>query len=561
MEPSAEPEVLEELPPVAKDVPVSDEMEWLLASEPEAVEEAAAFPEPTQMQLEMEPASEPTIVEEPVQPDPEAEMVFRYTVQRGDTVSGIARKYGLTVKDLVEANDIINPNLIFPGQKLVIPGYMTPAPPTPPETEAAPQPPAVDQYLAYTVQQGDTLSSISKRYGVTLRQLIEANDLEAASDIQVGQPLLIPGVLAPPRPEPTPEPPLAPTPAPALGIDPDFPPLGPTEAIRGLYASYFAIGHADMRQHVFDLLDSTEFNAIVIDAKGDHGWISYPTQVPLAREVGADHPTAKDFETVMQQLKAREIYTIARIVTFKDTPFAKSYPEYAVKTNSSDGGTELWLDRDELGWTDPFLKPVWDYNIQIAVEAAQLGFDEIQFNFVRFPNKSQMGAPQFSQQATRESRVAAVSAFLSAARGQLSPLGVKISADTLGYTCWGPGDVLLIGHDIERMGQYLDVLSPILYPSTFHNGIPGYKNAVAFPYEIVYESARRAVDRLVSLNCTVRPWLQDFPDYRFDRREYGQEEVRAQILGCFDAGCSGFMVWDPHAKYTTAAYAPVKSQA
>jgi hypothetical protein len=103
----------------------------------------------------------------------------------------------------------------------------------------------------------------------------------------------------------------------------------------------------------------------------------------------------------------------------------------------------------------------------------------------------------------------------------------------------------------------VDVLCPMLYPSAFGSGIPGYKNAIAYPYEVVYQSAQRAVERVASLGCAIRPWIQDFPDYRFDRRIYGREEIQAQIKGCFDAGCAGYMVWDNRVKYTVGAYAPV----
>jgi LysM repeat protein len=533
--------------------PVSDEeVEWLLATDtPSPAEEPSA--EPAQMELDREAGA--------VEAGQEEGLVFRYTVQRGDTLNGIARKYGVTVRDLVVANDIINPNLIFPGQKLIVPGYMSPQPPPEPEEPkpAPPPSPPDEQYLVHTVTRGDTLSSIAKRYGVTLREIIEANDIEDPKHIREGQRLVIPGVLARPRPEPKPKPEPHPSPPPVVDIDPNFPPQGPADAIRGLYVSYFAIGHAGLRQHVFDLLDSTEFNAVVIDAKGDHGWISYPTKISLAHEIGAARPTAKDFETVMAELKRRRVYTIARIVTFKDNPFSNSYPEYAVKSSRANGSS-LWLDREELGWSDPFLRPVWDYNIQVAAEAAQLGFDEVQFDCVRFPNPSQAGAPLFSQEATKEARIAAIAGFLSAVCGQLKPFAVKIAADVFGYTCWRKDDTQ-IGQDIARMAEYLDVLSPMLYPSTFGSGIPGYKNAIAHPYEVVYESARRAVARLSHFNCTVRPWIQDFPDYRFDKRVYGQEEIQAQIKGCFDAGSSGFMVWDPRVKYTDGAYAPLlKSQ-
>ncbi len=586
-EPSPEPGIDEGVATLTE----TEDVEWLEAGEPietdiiqpEPQEEAAlAFQEPP-------PVFEPDIIFEPstgaVEPQapPETvaqestegpktaeDMVFRYEIQRGDTLNAIARRYGLTVKELVEANDITDPNRIFPGQKIIIPGYMVPKPkPAPePEPQPAPSPPIEpgDRFI-YTVVSGDTLSSIAKRYGITLRELIEANDIQNPNLIRVGQKLAIPGIIKPPTPqpeppvEPEPSPLPAPTPQPEPGIpplyetDPTFPPIGPLAAVRAIYVSYFAVGHAGFREHIFHLLDTTELNAVVIDAKGDHGWISYPTQIPLAHEVGSARPTAKDFDQLMSQFKARGIYTIARIVTFKDNLLAKHYPELAVKTQ----GSEIWHDGEDLAWTDPFLKPAWDYNIQIAIEAAQKGFDEIQFDYIRFPTPSQAGTPHFSQDATKEARIAAIVGFLSLARGQLLPLKVKMAADTFGYTCWRKDDTL-IGQDIDRMSQYLDVLCPMLYPSTFGSGIPGYKFAIAHPYEIVYHSALRAVNRVKQFGCSVRPWIQDFQDYRFDRRTYGQEEIQAQIKGCFDSGSIGYMVWDPRVKYTNGAYAPVRER-
>jgi len=439
-------------------------------------------------------------------------------------------------------------------EKLTAP-FKTPEPPAPPP----PIPEPGDQFV-YTVVSGDTLSTIAKRYGITLRELIEANDIEDPNFIRVGQKLVIPGIVKPPKPTPTPPPeptpPPQPEPTPPPAPEPGPPIFGPKNAVRAIYVSYFAIGHAKFRERMFELLNTTEINAVVIDAKGDHGWISYPTQIPLAKEIGAARPTAKDFDQLLAQLKEMGVYTIARLVTFKDNPLAKNHPELAVKT----GTGAIWQDREGLSWSDPFLKPAWDYNIQVAVEAAQKGFDEIQFDYIRFPTSSQAGPPHFSQEVSRETRVAAITSFLSMARGQLKPLGVKMAADTFGYTCWRKDDTV-IGQDIERMGQYLDVLCPMLYPSTFGSGIPGYKFAIAHPYEIVYQSAKRAVERVSPLGCEVRPWIQDFPDYRFDKRVYGKEEIQAQIKGCFDSGGTGYLVWDPRVQYTTEAYVLEKEPA
>ena len=132
-------------------------------------------------------------------------------------------------------------------------------------------------------------------------------------------------------------------------------------------------------------------------------------------------------------------------------------------------------------------------------------------------------------------------------------MGVRVAANVFGYACWRADDSL-IGQDIGHMARYLDILCPTLYPSTFAGGIPRYEFAVAHPYEIVYESMQRAVHRTKPFACRVRPWIQDFPDFRFDKRVYGPAEIQAQIQGSFDGGGAGYMAWNPRVKYTKDAY-------
>ncbi len=540
----AEPTVPIEAEPEAEEEPITPDKEWLEAGKPPVV--VKEEPEEAPAQLPLEPEAPPLPLEAPpAEAVPLAkEMVFRYEVQRGDTFNAIARRYGLTVKELLEANNIDDPNRIYPGQKLIIPGYMLPGPEL--EMEAVPAAihvpvPDVGDQFVYTVAGGDTLNTIAKRYGITLRELIEANNLKDPQLIHVGQKIIIPGVL--PEKKITVE------------TDPDFPPVGPLDAVRALYVSYFALGHPQTRKHILHLLDTTELNAVVIDAKSDFGWISYPTKIPLAREVGADRPGDEDFDEFMARLKAKGIYTIARLVTFKDSPLVKSRPELAVKNESG----RIWQDSEKSHWSDPFFKPVWVYNMQVAREAAQMGFDEIQFDYLRFPSAGQFGTPHYSRETNKDVRVSVITGFLSWIRGQLKPFDVKISARSLGYLCWRKDDYG-IGHNFERMAEYLDVLCPMLYPSTFDKGIPGYKVAVAHPYEVVQQSAQKAVERVGASGCKVRPWIQDFPDYRFDKRVFAKAEIQAQIKGGFDAGCTGFMVWNPNAQYTEAAYAPAQTK-
>jgi hypothetical protein len=509
-----------------------------------------------------------------------------YTVQKKDTLYSIGRKFRVPGDLIAKANALKPSDKLKPGQKLLIPlknwdpssGPLVKAKPKPPvvvEKPAPPPPPPVvvekpaPPPPVVVVEEKVEEEEVEEKEVppppppvVVVEEEVEEEELplppfteleeEAVEEKEV--PLPPPPVVVVEEKVEEEELPLPPPPPKPQPTDPTFPPIGSLEAVRALYISYFALSHTDFRQRIFDLLEHTEFNAVVMDVKGDYGWISYPTQIPLAHEIGAARPSAKDFVALMAQLKARRVYTIARIVTFKDNPLSTGRPEYGVKLK---GRNELWRDREGLAWSDPALEPVWDYNIQVAIEAARLGFNEVQFDYVRYPLNNTGHEPEFSQPFTKESRTAAIAGFLSAAKGQVNLYGAKVAANTLGYTCWRKDDSM-VGQDIDQMGPYLDVLCPMLYPSTFSSGIPGYKVAIAHPYEIVYESALRAAGRVAPLGCAVRPWIQDFQDYRFDKRLYGRTEIQAQIKGCFDARSAGFMAWDPAVQYTNGAYAPVK---
>ena len=331
--------------------------------------------------------------------------------------------------------------------------------------------------------------------------------------------------------------------------------VGSTDYHKGLYITYYALGSTRFRSHVQSLLETTELNAIVMDVKGDRGLIPYTTTVQLAIDMGQNEQVMlKDWAAWMAWFEERNIYTIARIVVFKDEPLATHYPDWAVRDFETD---ELWRDREQLGWGDPTQEAVWDYNIALAVEAAQKGFDEIQFDYIRFPTDGDIKRTKFSVENTAENRVAAITGFLAKARQALDPYEVKIAADVFGYTTWRSDD-MGIGQHLESMAPYLDVLSPMLYPSTFAHGLPNlpeYQFSIAFPYEILHKSTLRAVNRATAINpnLVVRPWIQDFPDYAFDRRIYTPDEIRLQMDGAREAGGRGWLLWDPRVKYTLEA--------
>jgi hypothetical protein len=315
---------------------------------------------------------------------------------------------------------------------------------------------------------------------------------------------------------------------------------------KALYLSFYGVGSKVLRDPALKLINDTELNALVVDVKGDRGMIPYRSSVSLAAEVGGQRIiTVRDMDGLIASFKEKGIYTIARIVVFKDDLLATARPDLAVKTPTG----ELWRDREHLAWVDPFRKEVWNYNIQIAEEAAKLGFDEIQFDYVRFPDSH---SPRFSQPSTEEARVKAIAGFLQEAKSRLAPYNVFLAADIFGYVCWNLNDTD-IGQKLDPIASAVDYLCPMLYPSGFQFGIPGFRNPVQNPHEIVYLSLKKAQERTKISPLRFRPWLQAFKDYAFDRRQFNGKELRDQIGASEKFGSQGWMLWNPVNQYTATA--------
>jgi hypothetical protein len=322
------------------------------------------------------------------------------------------------------------------------------------------------------------------------------------------------------------------------------------QVIKAAYLTYFGVGDRGIRGRVLDLVARTELNAVVIDVKGDRGWVLYPTKVELALSARAQGPgTLRQFDALMADLKARGIYTIARIVTFKDNLLAHHRPDWAVIDTHTG---KPWIDRESLAWLDPFREEVWDYNIAIAHEAIERGFDEVQFDYVRFPTDGKLSSARYSRPVNKQTRLPAIAGFLERARRELGAHGAYVSADVFGYIAFNENDTD-IGQRVEELAPHLDYISPMVYPSGYHVGIPGFRNPVQNSYQVVRESVRLIKQRAGHAQVRVRPWLQDFRDYAFDRRIFGVTEVRDQIRGADDGGASGWMLWNPRNAYTGAA--------
>lgn len=312
---------------------------------------------------------------------------------------------------------------------------------------------------------------------------------------------------------------------------------------KALYLTVYGIGSKIIRDAALKLIQETEVNSLVIDIKGDRGLIPFKISIPLATEVGAQKViTVRDMGSLVRSLKEKGIYLIARIVVFKDNPLALTHPELAVKTQ----GGAIWRDREGLMWVDPSRKEVWDYNIRIAEEAARYGFDEIQFDYVRFPDTKGL---VFSVQNTETERVRAIAGFLAEARKRLGQYNVFVTADIFGYVFWNLNDTM-IGQRLEDIAAVIEYMCPMLYPSGFQFGIPGYRNPVANPHEIVYLTLKHARERTRVPSVRFRPWLQAFRDYAFDRRPFTGKEIREQIDAAEKFGSHGWMLWNPRNVYS-----------
>lgn len=312
---------------------------------------------------------------------------------------------------------------------------------------------------------------------------------------------------------------------------------------KALYLSSFGATHGKIMGNAKHLIRTTEINALVIDIKMDRGQIAFKTANPIANKIGAQEVILfKDLPKFIADLKKEGIYTIARIVSFKDTPYVTAYPQFGVR--KTDG--TLFKDKEGLYWVDASRKESWKYIIDIAEESAKAGFDEIQFDYVRFPDRKGI---KFSVENNQANRVQAISGFLESARTRLIPYNVFISADIFGYVSWHDADIE-IGQRVDALAPFVDYLSPMLYPSGFNAGIPGYSNPVAANYEIVKHSLDKALEKSGGSPLSYRPWLQAFRDYAFDRRIYGDKEIREQITACEAFGSCGWILWNPRNVYT-----------
>ena len=307
--------------------------------------------------------------------------------------------------------------------------------------------------------------------------------------------------------------------------------------VHGLYMTGWTAG-SDHFYELVDYMQESGLNAAVIDVMDDDGYISWETEIPLAKAIGAHEVKIPDIDKRLQHLKEKQIYSIGRIVVYADPLLGRSRPDMAIL-----GGD--FVDTRGIRWPDPYNEKVWQYKVEVAKEAARRGFDEIQFDYIRFPEHRIEG---YNYQVPIAQRTAAINGFLSYARKELEPLGVFVAADVFGLTTSvEEGDDMEIGQDYSRIAATVDYILPMVYPSHYAPGTYGIDDPNSQPGQIVYESLVGAQKRTWDLNVQRhRPWIQDF-DYG---KHYTAADIEEQIQGLARAGIYQWILWDPSNTYT-----------
>ena len=322
--------------------------------------------------------------------------------------------------------------------------------------------------------------------------------------------------------------------------------------VRGLYVNAWSAGSRRRMAALTDLARRTEINAFVVDIKDATGYVSHPTGVPLAQEIGATGEIrVPNLRLLLSRLEDAGVYPIARIVIVKDPLVAAARPDLAVQDTA--GGP--WIDDKGIVWLNPYNRDVWDYHVAIAREVAEMGFPEIQWDYVRFPDApaSAMRRAYFPGGAGRP-RPQAIRDFLAYSREALADLHVHVTADVFGVTTSARGDVG-IGQVWESFIDVVDVALPMVYPSHYWKGSFGYDEPNSHPYEIVREALEDGLSRSAAIEGAgaTRPWLQDFT---LGAPRYEAPEVRAQIQATYDVGIEEWILWNPGSRYTEDALEP-----
>ncbi|RLK63742.1 GTP-binding protein [Atopobacter sp. AH10] len=330
----------------------------------------------------------------------------------------------------------------------------------------------------------------------------------------------------------------------------------PKSGVKGIYAPTRFYDRKTQKK-LYKLLDTTPLNAIVLDVKDDTGFITMPLKglskkAKKNMEVHIKHP-----QKMMKEFEKHQIYPIARIVVFKDTLLARQRPDLSFIDQTG----ELWTSGNGDSFVSPFKKEIWDYNVNIAIAAAKLGFKEIQFDYVRFPEGFETFADSLQFKMGKyanykddiQARVQAVSDFVAYAHKKLQPYGVKVGVDIFGYAATIP-EAPGIGQNFSKISSHVDVISSMIYPSHWGMSYFGIYQPDLHPYDVVasYMEIEKQVLSKLKDRPISRPWLQNFTASYLgpgNYLEYGPEEVSAQIQAVKESGVKEYLLWDVNNSY------------
>lgn len=322
--------------------------------------------------------------------------------------------------------------------------------------------------------------------------------------------------------------------------------------IRASYLNQFGLADDDAIDQMIEIVNDTELNAVVLDIKQDT--IYFETGVRFFNDVPGMIIPVYDPAALVRRLHDEGIYVIARMVVFQDPLVADHYPEYAVR--NEDTG-KSWRDPNGVAWVNAFNEPLWDANIALALEAIGMGFDEIQYDYVRFPSDGDLTVADFGPDYSQEAREGAITGFIERSSEAIRPTGAKLALDVFGIIALYDDDQG-IGQRLKQLAPLADYLCLMIYPSHFEEGniasAPGAPND--YPAETITESLERAAKIVPESVDKFRPWLQDFTQPLDGFMEYGPDEVREQIDAAEAFGGNGWMLWNPNNEPSVEALKP-----
>ncbi len=331
---------------------------------------------------------------------------------------------------------------------------------------------------------------------------------------------------------------------------------GPEQPVRGIYVNAWAFGSNKRLNELVRLADGTEVNAFVIDVKDDTGYLTYRSVVPTAIAIGANNQLrARDAAARVAGLKSKGIRTIARIVVAKDPLLAVGKPHWSVR-HRDDGS--FWTDRIGTRWVDAFNDSVWVYAAELAAEAVRMGFEEVQYDYVRFPDepRSRLAKAVFSARRGEETTRDGVARNLALLAQRTRPLGVPFTIDIFGLTTTATDD-MGIGQLWEDLVTAADVVLPMVYPSHYGRGVYGVARPNYSPYLMVKRALEDGLRRSKALapqrTAEIRPFLQAFT---LGPPRYTAEHVRAQVRAAEELGLKSWVLWNPRSVYSRGYFRP-----